>query len=63
MLPFISRTRQAKWWSRKRSTFLVPFDEGKALPVPSDDAQNPEAADLNELVPLSIHRFPDQAYA
>jgi hypothetical protein len=41
----------------------VPFEEGKALPVPSDDAQNPEAADLNELVPLSIHRFPDQAYA
>ena len=32
----------------------ILLEEGKALPVPSDDAQNPEA-DLIELVPLSIH--------
>jgi predicted RNase H-like HicB family nuclease len=30
------------------------LEEGKALPVPSEDAQNPEA-DLIELVPLFIH--------
>jgi predicted RNase H-like HicB family nuclease len=32
----------------------ILLEEGKALPVPSDDAQNPEP-DLIELVPLSIH--------
>jgi predicted RNase H-like HicB family nuclease len=32
----------------------ILLQEGKALPIPSDDAQNPEA-DLIELVPLSIH--------
>ena len=30
------------------------LEEGKALPVPSEDAQSP-AADLIELVPLSVH--------
>jgi predicted RNase H-like HicB family nuclease len=30
------------------------IEEGKPLPVPSDDAHSPEA-DLVELVPLSVH--------
>ncbi|MCW5981294.1 MAG: hypothetical protein KIT09_24635 [Bryobacteraceae bacterium] len=30
------------------------LEDGKALPVPADDVQNPEA-DLIELVPLSVH--------
>ena len=30
------------------------LEEGKALPVPSDDAQSSDA-DLIELVPLSVH--------
>lgn len=30
------------------------LEEGKALPVPSDDVQSPDA-DLIELVPLSVH--------
>ena len=30
------------------------LEEGKALPVPSDEAPSPEA-DLIELVPLSVH--------
>ncbi len=30
------------------------LEEGKPLPVPSEDAYNPEA-DLIELVPLSVH--------
>jgi predicted RNase H-like HicB family nuclease len=30
------------------------IEEGKPLPVPSEDAQSPEA-DLVELVPLSVH--------
>src|SRR3954454_23372976 len=30
------------------------LEEGKALPVPSEEAHNPEA-DLIELVPLSVH--------
>src|ERR1043166_2452624 len=30
------------------------LEEGKALPVPWDDVQSPEA-DLTELVPLSVH--------
>jgi predicted RNase H-like HicB family nuclease len=30
------------------------LENGKALPVPSDDMQSPEA-DLIELVPLSVH--------
>ena len=30
------------------------LEEGKPLPVPSEDAHNPEA-DLIELVPLSVH--------
>jgi predicted RNase H-like HicB family nuclease len=32
----------------------VLLEEGKPLPMPTDDAQNPEA-DLIELVPLSVH--------
>ena len=30
------------------------LEEGRPLPVPSDDAYSPEA-DLIELVPLSVH--------
>jgi predicted RNase H-like HicB family nuclease len=30
------------------------LEQGKALPVPSEDVQSPEA-DLVELVPLSVH--------
>jgi hypothetical protein len=30
------------------------IEEGKPLPVPSEDAHSPEA-DLVELVPLSVH--------
>jgi predicted RNase H-like HicB family nuclease len=30
------------------------LEEGKALPVPSDEVQSPDA-DLIELVPLSVH--------
>jgi len=30
------------------------LEDGKALPVPSDDMRSPEA-DLIELVPLSVH--------
>lgn len=32
----------------------VLLEEGKPLPVPSEDARSPEA-DLIELVPLSVH--------